>query len=686
MGTHGRSPGRLPFAMGRHQNDRLVLSMARSGGAGRWGRGPIAGLFLALGLSACLPQSRPVDNDSADGRGAHAASDEDGGNAVLEPVAGTLMPLGLAFRAEVTFGAGEDAILTEGYGINALPTLMDVDGDRSTGLLGQDISVRMFALLNVIRLVVTRLDGAPSALPIRVEAVVMDPLDVLGLQGSDLRIYLGYDARRATAPERFEESLITFTNVIPGYPRVTTGQFEIAVDGPGESLQALAGAFEKSGDRVRANALNIGLDFLPVPAAATVDVTLATDAEETHVGVSVTSSSRVRVSADSIDGAVKNPAQSRRIEVEFDQLADHVALDLTGADDFTLLEGKDNRISYTSGSPIDALAVCLREMQGGVLESQVDGRVSGVPIGWEILQSADGVISIDAVDRMGLVEVGIASGGPALYWPGEAPGTPFVQHYLYQVESGAGAESMTLRVKDLHAVRVDAGRDLLLDARMARAPLQILSRDADRSVAVRLRDMPAELHLQLPEVEGHTQFRYRASEPAASLEVEIQDPDRRIAGRIVPLPASISLCIASDGACGSSGPSTDFSIALSASEPMVINYLESGPSDDEIQLDNVAVTDLFVDGGGRSGFKEGYLFFDTNSHEFSGYIQDRSGSGGVRLELNPGTHAEDRSLTWKTYINFGNKRGTMHCTGDADLFIRSGGRWYDADFVIDELC
>jgi hypothetical protein len=47
---------------------------------------------------------------------------------------------------------------------------------------------------------------------------------------------------------------------------------------------------------------------------------------------------------------------------------------------------------------------------------------------------------------------------------------------------------------------------------------------------------------------------------------------------------------------------------------------------------------------------------------------------------------EGRLVTWKNYIQIDRTDGSMHCPGRQDLSIKAGGRFYDADFVVDTLC
>ena len=88
----------------------------------------------------------------------------------------------------------------------------------------------------------------------------------------------------------------------------------------------------------------------------------------------------------------------------------------------------------------------------------------------------------------------------------------------------------------------------------------------------------------------------------------------------------------------------------------------------------------------RSGGKRGYVFFDTDEQGFSGSFLQVDGDDGVALVFSEGSFAQDRYLEFDNFIFIEDLSGTMRCPGHRDLEIRAEGVWFDANFILDQLC
>ncbi|MGJ8670982.1 MAG: hypothetical protein ACSHXK_15965, partial [Oceanococcus sp.] len=132
---------------------------------------------------------------------------------------------------------------------------------------------------------------------------------------------------------------------------------------------------------------------------------------------------------------------------------------------------------------------------------------------------------------------------------------------------------------------------------------------------------------------------------------------------------------------------TDTSLNFETSEQVTLNdQQQSSDGRTQIAIDEFKVSKLQFDLATRSGGKRGYIFFDTDEQSFSGSFRQVDGDDGVALFFSEGSFAQDRYLEFDNFIFVENRSGTMRCPGRSDLEIRAEGVWFDADFILDQLC
>ena len=647
-------------------------------------------LILAL-LSACGQGGRPWGNDAPARDG--SAPPAEGSDPIVDPVAEPLQPVGLGYRIDTTLGTGDSAIKQSVYGLFGLPVLVDVDGDSGTGnLLGADIRVQFLTLLLFARLQIDVLDAAPEPLPLQVEVTILDPRNLLGLPGllgivdPDWRIAMGMDARESSAPAQFSSQLTILDSLFEFLPRLTSAELALGSSEAQASVAATLAMFtERSGGRE--DGLELRAGFRPAVTDATINVVLAPDAEESSLGLDVSSPTEMEIRVDSYDGPETARTSERLVSVALRPLGSHFDLNLTGVDGLEAVEARDVSYRLSADQAIDEVRLDLLDAAGPGRASRAQALIRPLPAQVEILQPADGGLSISTDQPINDLLFAQADNTPIVWPPGDGPDAPFTEHYLRVTDRDDGIEVLQARLGGLSSLNAQFDPDLDLEAELSAAPLSYRFDEVGGFTQARLERLPGNFSVQFPDDDETLRFIYTADAPGPGLHYERQEPDLTTIASITPLAASFEICAASDGTCDSHGSATKASLAISASEHMLVNYRQrSADGQRETAMTDLFVRDLHVDAGARGGFKEGYVYFDTRGATFSGSVLQRNRDSGLYLSFSEGTFAEERVMRFKNFIETDERSGTMRCPGREQLEILTGGLWYDADFILDQLC
>ena len=652
-----------------------------------------AALVLSIACAACGQGGRELPGASTRDASSSAPEDaEPGQPLLLDPVAELLEPTGLGYRVDTTLGEGPDAVHQTAYGVDGLSVMIDVDGNEGTGnLLGADISVHFFTLLLYARMQVDLIGDTPEGIPLKVEVRVLDPRNLLGLPGlfgvvdPDLRVALSMDAREGGAPSQFSSTLSILDSLFEFLPRFTSAQLDIQSEGAGEALGAGVAMFaDRSGER--ADNLDLELHWRPAVSESTVDVLMAPDAEESALTLGVSAPTAMTVEVRSGDGLVSMPSAQRDIQVGLDTLVDQFDLQLFGVDGFEDITGQDSRYQINATEPVQRLSLDIRDWEPGD-ERLTRAVVQPLPQTVVIVRTPSGGLQLDAGAEIGDIAYAQSRNAPLVWRPEANPDEPFRSHLLTISERDDGTEVLQARLAGLRALQAEFEPDLSIDGQLRAAPLEFRAEDERGFTDARLERLPGRFSVRFPEDDEQLRFSYEADAASPALHYERQETDMSTIASIQPLPATFTLCASGDASCGSHGESTDASIAFSASETMRVNYHQrSADGRKEIAITDLVMQHLEVDAGTQQGAKRGYVYFDTQGTGFYGSLLQRDGSSGLYLSFSEGTHAVERKVRYKNFIQVDQRIGSMQCPGKESLEVRSGGSWYDLDFLLDQLC
>lgn len=193
------------------------------------------------------------------------------------------------------------------------------------------------------------------------------------------------------------------------------------------------------------------------------------------------------------------------------------------------------------------------------------------------------------------------------------------------------------------------------------------------------------------EVQGRNVV-YTASAPTNSLTFDSNSGDRWNLGATIsnPLPASFSLCQASDISCTPAADRTGRSSAnagsvrVTASEHTTVNVLDcvrplssscpAAPTE-FTRITNLRVRTLDTDAHANSSGESGHIFFDTDNHTLSGTVLSQTASGGgFRMTFGSGFTAQNRLGRWSLWGLSKTKTGSVNCAGSS-LDVRVFGLW-----------
>ena len=474
---------------------------------------PLAAALLCLGVSACqggrqgdfdaqAVEAEPRDNPSAPNE-QHSSN----GNPLLSPLGSLLAPTGLGFRVDTIYGQGPDAIHRTAYGVDALPIGIDVDGDSSTGnLLGADINVHFFSLLLYARLEIRRLDGAPDPLPLKVEVSVLDPRNLLGLPGllsivdPDLRIALGMDALSLSAPERYIQELTVTDSLFEFLPRFTTASLSSQVeDAAGPVATTLAMYADRSGER----ADGLELSALSDPATDTdIDLSLAPDALESSLQLSVAQAARLDIQVDTYDGMQTQPSGQRDISVTMDTLNSQFTLSLDGVDGLSSVDQVETHYLIETDQSIENLSLRLSDTSSDGQRGEAYAHVQPLPTQLEVVRGADESISMQASEAIDDLIFAQADNTSISLGPDFQSEQGFEKHLIRQFDGevdGQRTQLLQVRLGGLQNLQAQLGDATAIQAQLSAAPFELREESSQGFQEAVIDELPSEFRLAFPD-------------------------------------------------------------------------------------------------------------------------------------------------------------------------------------------
>lgn len=610
------------------------------------------------------------------------------------------------YRVHAVYKAPDGSLVTTDQDAKAtVPALVDVDHDVTTGVAGNDISVRLtLDASGQPALEVLALPNAPSPMPLSVKAIVT--LD----QGGTKSVAVGYDALADTAPGSWTATLasggasgfaVDLTTSNPGKTLGVVGE-QVLLDGTRKDARidftpvpatAHIGGQRTSGTTSDRWSLNLKADT-PTKGTLTVRDIRANgetrldgviDAIPADLSVVLTSypSGRQTVSYKALDSAgngVGLAALTLKAK-ELDQAGavrsshDVGLRGLPGQLDIDAVPaaaqpggGQSSRgtVAYTASGPLTELTADIVDPSGVFGRAkELHLRLGTVPAGLDLTYGESGsTLSLDAAGKtLGLIEAQLTSG------PNDrlAPTTDGV---LYR--DLADRYVVFARITGLRKVVASPqGPDVQLDTTGGR----LLTVDLDqRGTFVRgtLDSLPASVGLQVRQTSTTQTINYTASAPARSLVVDTNAGGGNMHASVGgPLPASIAICKASGGQCSNmTGANVFGSVKVTASEHTTVNV--QTPS---LTVTNLRIRHLQVDANQTPfegcfiwcwsyPFANGDVYLDTTPPGCTGgacgALTGDITTQGASVHLPAGFWAHDR-FRWWGY--FGAVRGSHASSG-----------------------
>ena len=344
-------------------------------------------------------------------------------------------------------------------------------------------------------------------------------------------------------------------------------------------------------------------------------------------------------------------------------------------------------VSYTGSSVVDELTVDATD-PGGLAGEATDLHLllRAIPTSLNLgYAPSSGTVSLDAGGAtLGLIEVQLTNGPNNRIAPS--------RDGIRLDDTNAGYE-MFGRVTGLRKVvgRTIPAPDLDLQTtggRVFQVEINQLAGSKVEYTRAVLDALPPSVRLQ---VNGQN-IDYAASGPANSLTFDTNSGNRWNLGASIanPVPASFSVCQASDISCTPSGDRAGRtqaragSVRFVASEHTTVNLLDCvapvGPGcpanpSEFTRITNLRVRVMGQDADTSTLGDSGHIFVDTDSHALSGNIVIRNGSSsGFEENFAGGFTAQNRLGRWSFYglPPFGSKTktGAVTCPSGTSLAVR----------------
>ncbi len=431
--------------------------------------------------------------------------------------------------------AGGAARSSEFGALLTVPTPLDVTGDGKP-----DVLANVTIADGVPRIEATRLQDAPTSLPLSLQAL-------LTLPGDRTTYRFGYDTRQSTAPQAFSADVV-LGNGGAGLEIASSGDQSLVVTGaivpPGASTVAPGSGSgdtasldgdpleAPSGLAPREQRFGVSFDHAPANARLAIDLggggvsaqniaaTFETD-EPTTVGVQLADDS----GSDQIVLA----------DATFTKVDGTVALSLKGTDESGLAA------SLRGDSGLDDVSVRARTLDAGRTASDIVLGLTDVPESVEFGLGADGAGSLTSSGPIGTFSAGYSTGGEIATLDDPA--------YLRLLDKG-DRQSVALRLPGFEGLSLDLQDTIALDLTMAPTPLRALVSQDDLTLDARIADAPRKLGLALS---PDGAVKVEGSDAIDSVTIKAHDPSGSLLGAsnldvaLTDIPRLLAVEVGDDG-------------------------------------------------------------------------------------------------------------------------------------------
>jgi hypothetical protein len=483
------------------------------------------------------------------------------GSAAADEPVDTVLDL-LSYRVHTVYGP--DRVETTQDAVLLVPLPVDVDHDLATGLGGQDVLVQLQVDAGRATLRVTQLPGAPSPLPLAVEAILADPR-----HESDLRVAFGYDALADTAPAAYDATIA----LLGEGERVSSFTLDLHAVAPGSTLGVTADVYREGPGGERLDPQRGRIDFTPVPAVAHFGVIAGSQFGLNQSGVDLAADTPTKavVLIEDVQGADES-----RVDATIDQVPASLSILLTTSDDGS------QTFSYSATARVQLIDVRGTQLVGGAIVEELVLRLQDMAMNASLVQDSPTHSTFQADSPIGTVEVGAATGGAVKFL--SEPNA-----YLYADDSG-GVDSFAVRVLGLSAFEISTADPFLVDATLQAGPFHVVLVQGAASLEAWIRDLPDHVRIQFSAVQGS--LSYQGSAVIGEITVDATDP-AGIAGRATQLHLlARDIPRALDLAFGESGSTVTID-AKGQTLGLIEVQLTSGPDDRlDPAVDGVLLEDL----------------------------------------------------------------------------------------------
>jgi hypothetical protein len=253
---------------------------------------------------------------------------------------------------------------------NVLATQIDVTDPSCHGTADVGVAVRVPTNLDTNKpsIKVIKEPGAPSTLPLRIEAVQVD--------GSDpsKRQTVGYDTLDSTAPQSFKVAL-DLSQGQDGDPQTDDVHADITTSGAGSSLAFVSDSFTPGSSlNDRQHNHRNRLEFSnPVPSSISLDVNTSDDHQHLHL---------TRDVASTLDFLVSQPNSDPLVSGELNQMPPTMDVNLNDVDSDGNGTLDEKRIVYDADAPVSHATVhveTVRDANNGPHRLKADASINDLP-------------------------------------------------------------------------------------------------------------------------------------------------------------------------------------------------------------------------------------------------------------------------------------------------------------------
>ncbi|WP_110208566.1 hypothetical protein [Nocardioides daejeonensis] len=433
-----------------------------------------------------------------------------------------------------------------------VPEPLDVTGDGVPDVMASLVITQKL----MPRLKIARLKGAPTDLPLSLQAV-------LTLPGDQTRYRFGYDTRTTQAPKAFQAD-IALSSAGATLQVASTSDQALSVTGavsPRAANQAVTPpssgtATDDDGSTAGVPALapkeqRFGVSFDPAPASASlalampngqvsaqnVAATLHTD-RPTTVGINL---------ADDSGGDQVFLANARISKVDGD-----LALSLNGGTEGAM--GADLR----ADGGLDEIEVTATDLDKGRTASDIRLRMTDVPDTISFGLGADGAGSMTSSGAIGDFQAGYSTGGKLVTLDEDA--------YLRLLTRGEHT-SVALRLPGFEGMALDMADNVGLGLTMAPTPLHALMTQEGLELDATIQDAPHQLTLGLS-TDGNVKIK--GSDPIDHVSIDAHDDNGIMMGAtdlslaLTDIPSELSVEVTDAGAVFDTGNQAIGLLELSA--------------------------------------------------------------------------------------------------------------------------